>query len=36
MAEVVEEWDSLAEVGWHWVVGVALVVEGCQRCIGTP
>jgi hypothetical protein len=28
MAEVVEEWDDSTEVGWHWVVGVALVVEG--------
>jgi hypothetical protein len=30
---VVVGWDSLAEVGWHWVVGAALVGEGYQRCI---
>jgi hypothetical protein len=21
------------EVGWHWVAGAALVVEGYRRCI---
>jgi hypothetical protein len=33
LVEVVEGYDSLAEVGWHWVFGAALDGEGYRRCI---
>jgi hypothetical protein len=41
MIEVVERYDSLAEVGWHWIDVVsdpamdpaaALAGEGCRWC----
>jgi hypothetical protein len=33
LAEVMEGYDSLAEVGWRWVVGAALDGEGYRWCI---